>query len=194
MCSFAPNKRNANDNTPRYRFSHFSLATIPKSQPRRWTWSEPSPLGMDGSGRARGALCTVTGLLRLLWFCLRWSHLLAGDRGRRGWGVREPRYSEQDPDTGGRVFRNISTGTSLAVQWLRICLPIQGTRVLSLVLEDSTCHRAAKPAHNYWACALELSSTATEASVPRACALPQAKPPQREARAPSLESAPSHLC
>ena len=31
------------------------------------------------------------------------------------------------------------TGTSLVVQWLRICLPMQGTRVQSLVWEDSTC-------------------------------------------------------
>ena len=42
--------------------------------------------------------------------------------------------------------------TSLVVQWLRICLPIQGTRVRPLVREDPTCRRATKPAtHNYWA-------------------------------------------
>ena len=29
-------------------------------------------------------------------------------------------------------------------QWLRICLPVQGTRVQVLVWEDSTCHRATK--------------------------------------------------
>ena len=142
-----------------------------------WEW-------MDLAGHAEPSVQWWGSCGSFLWFCLRWSHELAGDRGRWGWGVREPRYSEQDPDTGGRVFRNISTGTSLTVQWLRICLPIQGTWVWSLVLEDSTCHRAAKPAHNYWACVLELSSAATEASMPRACILPQAKPPQREARAP----------
>ena len=38
----------------------------------------------------------------------------------------------------------------LVVQWLRICLPMQGTQVRSLVLEDPTCHRATKPGpHNY---------------------------------------------
>ena len=43
---------------------------------------------------------------------------------------------------------------SLVVQWLRICLPIQGTWVWFLVQEDSTCCRAAKPvSHNSWACA-----------------------------------------
>ena len=35
------------------------------------------------------------------------------------------------------------------VQWLRICLPIQGTWVQSPVLKDPTCHRAIKPeSHN----------------------------------------------
>ena len=41
-------------------------------------------------------------------------------------------------------------------QWLRICLPMQGTRVRSLVREDLTCHGGTKPVcHNYWACTLE---------------------------------------
>ena len=41
-------------------------------------------------------------------------------------------------------------GTSLVAQWLRICLPMQGTQVRSLVQEDPTCHGATKPAsHSY---------------------------------------------
>ena len=45
------------------------------------------------------------------------------------------------------------------VQWLRIHLPMQGTRVRALVQEDPTCHGATKPVHhNYWACALEPAS------------------------------------
>ena len=48
----------------------------------------------------------------------------------------------------------ISDGTSLVAQWLRIHLPMQGTRVRALVREDPTCRRATKPVrHNY--CALE---------------------------------------
>ena len=35
-------------------------------------------------------------------------------------------------------------GVSLVVQWLRICLAIQGTWVQSLVQEDPTCPRATK--------------------------------------------------
>ena len=50
-------------------------------------------------------------------------------------------------------------GTSLVAQWLRICLPTQGTRVRPLVQEDPTCRGATKPVrHNYWACALEPTS------------------------------------
>ena len=87
--------------------------------------------------------------------------------------------------------------SSLVVQWLRIHLPMQGTRVQSLVREDPTCRRATKPvSHNYWACALEPSShnywahepqslslcaTTTAAHAPRPCAPQQEKPPQWEA-------------
>ena len=50
----------------------------------------------------------------------------------------------------------IKGGTSLVVQWLRIRLPMQGTRVRSLVQEDPTCREATKLVrHNYQACALE---------------------------------------
>ena len=41
-------------------------------------------------------------------------------------------------------------GASLVAQWLRICLPMQGTRVQALVWEDPTCRRATRPvSHNY---------------------------------------------
>ena len=41
-------------------------------------------------------------------------------------------------------------GASLVAQWLRICLPMQGTRVRALVWEDPTCHGATRPvSHNY---------------------------------------------
>ena len=49
--------------------------------------------------------------------------------------------------------KGTSVWTSLVVQWLRIHLPMQETWVQSLVWEDSTCHRAAKPLHwNCWTC------------------------------------------
>ena len=34
---------------------------------------------------------------------------------------------------------------SLVAQWLRVCLPMQGTRVRALVWEDPTCRQAAGP-------------------------------------------------
>ena len=45
---------------------------------------------------------------------------------------------------------SVQERTSLVVQWLRIRLPMQGTRVRALVREDPTCRGAAKPMrHNY---------------------------------------------
>ena len=47
-------------------------------------------------------------------------------------------------------LNNNISGTSLVVQWLRIHLPMQGTRVRVLVQEDATCCGATKPMlHNY---------------------------------------------
>ena len=48
------------------------------------------------------------------------------------------------------IHLKISRGTSLVAQWLRICLPMQGTRIQSLVQEDPTCRGTTKPVcHNY---------------------------------------------
>ena len=75
-------------------------------------------------------------------------------------------WSERDTDI---VYSGCSTwickpinkcgGTSPVVQWLRICLPVQGKRVQTLVLKHSTCHEAAGPVRcNCWAHAhLELA-------------------------------------
>ena len=41
-----------------------------------------------------------------------------------------------------------SEGASLVAQWLRIRLPMQGTRVRALVWEDPTCRGATKPVHH----------------------------------------------
>ena len=58
------------------------------------------------------------------------------------------------------------------VQWLGICLQLQGTWVQSLLWEDPTCYGA----------------TTTQPEHPRAHEA-QEKPPQREAQAPQLEKA-----
>ena len=77
------------------------------------------------------------------------------------------------------------------VQWLRLCLVMQGTPVWSLVQENRTCHGATKPlCHNYWACALEPSSHNYWIRIPKACTLQQEKPLHQEACTPQLESSP----
>ena len=69
---------------------------------------------------------------------------------------------------------------SLVAQWLRVCLPMQGTRVRALVWEDPTCLGATGPvSHNYWAC------------MSGACAPQRERPRQWEARAPRWRVAPA---
>ena len=59
--------------------------------------------------------------------------------GKSSWGL-------SGPDLKGKH----KPGTSLVAQWLRIRLPMQGTRVRALVQEDPTSHGATKPVrHTY---------------------------------------------
>ena len=49
-----------------------------------------------------------------------------------------------------KELKKANSRASLVAQWLRICLPMQGTRVRALVWEDPTCHGATGPvSHNY---------------------------------------------
>ena len=48
------------------------------------------------------------------------------------------------------VIKNLPTGASLVAQWLRVRLPMQGTRVRALAWEDPTCRGATGPvSHSY---------------------------------------------
>ena len=87
-----------------------------------------------------------------------------------------------------RCSRDSYWWTSLVVQWVRTCLPMQGTWVWSLVPEDSTCRGATK-AHVPQL--LSLRAATTEVRVPKACALQQEKPLQWEASAPQWGVAPT---
>ena len=51
--------------------------------------------------------------------------------------------------SGISVLTKEISGTSLKVQWLRIRLPELGTRVQSLVQEDSTCGATKAVCHNH---------------------------------------------
>ena len=70
----------------------------------------------------------------------------------------------------------------MVVEWIGICLTMQGTWVQSLVWEDCACLKVTKPVHhNYWTTLQRLPATATEVPVPGVCAAQQEKPPQWEA-------------
>ena len=78
------------------------------------------------------------------------------------------------------VLKYIKLWASLVAQWLGICLPTQGTRVLALVWEDPMCRGATRPvSHNYWACASG------------ACVPQRERPRWWEARAPRWRVAPT---
>ena len=74
-------------------------------------------------------------------------------------------------------------GTSLGVQWLRVCLPMQGTWVQSLVREDPTCYGGNQA----------LTPEVPKPVSPRAWCSGDEKPLQREACRPLLESRPRLL-
>ena len=68
-------------------------------------------------------------------------------------------YQERQESASWEGLEKERRGTFLVVQWIRIRLPMQGTRVRALVQEDPTCRGATKPVrHNYRACALEPAS------------------------------------
>ena len=93
-------------------------------------------------------------------------------------------------------------------QWIKICLPTEGTCVLSLVQEGSTYPRATKPTShyyqghaldprgcNYWAHTLQLlspSAATTEGYAHRTCAPQQEKAPNWEAHASQQRVAHAH--
>ena len=78
------------------------------------------------------------------------------------------------------IIKKSTNRASLVAQWLRICLPMQGTWVRALVWEDPTCCGATRPlSHTYRACASG------------ACAPQQERPRQWEACAPRWRVAPT---
>ena len=65
-------------------------------------------------------------------------------------------------------YLKVMVGASLVAQWLRLRLPMQGTRVRALAREDPTCRGEARSVHNnYWAWALELMCHSCWARVPQ---------------------------
>ncbi|KAJ8790598.1 hypothetical protein J1605_004571 [Eschrichtius robustus] len=63
------------------------------------------------------------------------------------WGLSLLGHSQVGPEASGVALR---LACSLVVQWLRIRLPMQGTRVRALVREDPICCGVTKSgSHNY---------------------------------------------
>ena len=91
-------------------------------------------------------LCTVVGPLSKWFYLISISYL--GDH---------PYFYRLETEYQVFIVFKITYRTSLVEQCLRICLPMQGTRVQALVWEDPTCCGATKPMvrHNCWACTLE---------------------------------------
>lgn len=118
MCSLAPNKRNANYNTLRYRFSHIRLAKIQKLQKLFQKWSGRGPLGVEAQDvELGGQSVTFCGATRFLLVVLVFSAAeITGcpgntvETGKLGWEMKEPKYRKQNIDTECPISRIESTG------------------------------------------------------------------------------------
>ena len=147
------------------------LHPLPPSKvrdPRTPGRAAQSPGGLGGRGE-QGAGWGSTGRF-LPWECHGQRSLVGYSR----WGCKELDMTEQLTLS---LFKKAWEGLPLVAQWMRICLPMQGTTVQSLTWDDSTCQGATRLVpHSSWACSrarklqlLSLCAAATETRA-RACA------------------------
>ena len=123
-------------------------------------WIYPEAFLELGLTLSRSCLCCVRRFCLLKSFlesevCPALLHLTIRNRQARTWLVTEPYLAHPQPQTQFPPPWPLKylLRASLVAQWLRICLPMQGTRVWALVWEDPTCRGATGPvSHNYWAC------------------------------------------
>ena len=98
--------------------------------------------------------CHLGNLVRLtdhcdLFFVFRGWHNKPSYQWDPMWALSPIRFSELHPVS--LLQQKPTAKTSLAVQWLRICLSMPETLVLCLFQEDSTCLGATEPVHhNHW--------------------------------------------
>ena len=72
-------------------------------------------------------------------------HSCCGHQRAVGTHIQPPPKCPQRPSVWEVEELTKLISASLVVQWLRICLPMQGVWVQSLVQEDSSCRKATKP-------------------------------------------------
>ena len=111
----------------------------------------------DGDGESTELGDTLP-RVRLCWWSavpFRWFHLTFPSRNSSSGGWRYFFLSSYETWLSlFFIYFLKCTWASLVAQWLRICLPMQGTWVQALVWEDPTCRGATRTvSHNYWACA-----------------------------------------
>ena len=116
----------------------------------------------------------VSGSWVWFWICWVWEALetwwmiVSSGHDFSVWGSEESRLG-LDLQTNGSSPRGTETtciGTSVVVQWLGPCLPLQGTQTRCLVQEDPTFRGAMKPTYcDYWTCT-GPRAMAAEAPVP----------------------------
>ena len=132
---------------------------------------------------------------------VQWLRLHAPNSGGPGSNPhQETRSHMLQPRIHMMQLKILNAQASMVAQWWGICLLMQETWVRSLIWKDTTCRGAAESmcqnfwwtyaletrTHDYWARVLQL----LKLTLPRARALQQGKPPQREAWAPQRESSP----
>ena len=80
-----------------------------------------------------------------------WERIFGGElRAKQGERCLGTLQGMREAESEKKGFKNGRLGASLVAQWLRVCLPMQGTRVRALVWEDPICRGATRPvSHNY---------------------------------------------
>ena len=148
-------------------FPFYSLKLFNASTERR---SESSPFCLE----------TTEPLSFLIWAAVYRVDSQSSSQGPWIYG-KNASFRKKDGQAGASTSKSNSySRASLVAQWLRICLPMQGTRVRALDQEDPTCRVATGPvSHTYWAC------------TSGACAPQQERPRWWEACAPRWGVAPA---
>ena len=125
-----------------------------RSLRRRFWWKRWDPWGDGQDGVSRGTILIKSLCVHARWPC--WPQLLGPRCFQNTWSMKSsegmfclkwlnPALSYNTICSEIDSLKMGVQGTSPVVQWLGVCLPVQGKQVQSLVLEDPTFCAAAKP-------------------------------------------------